>query len=71
MGMGDPVTFPGCLGDHTGLGAQTLVLKKNLSSLFSVVLEQRYVEVAINNFTIHLIILKWFRRQKCRHKRKN
>ena len=29
------------------------------------------VEVAINNFTMHLIISKWLRRQKCRLKRKN
>ena len=28
------------------------------------------VEVVINDFTIHLIILKWLRKQKCRQKRK-
>ena len=28
------------------------------------------VEVVINDFTIHLIILKWLRKQICRQKRK-
>ena len=31
---------------------------------------KKYVEVAINDFTKDLIILKWLRRQKCRQKRK-
>ena len=31
---------------------------------------KKYVEVAINNFIMHLIISKWLRRQKCRQKRK-
>ena len=56
------------LGDqYTDLGTQTLVPKKHfLSFLFSVVFQ-----VAINNFTMRLIISKWLRRQKCRKKRKN
>ena len=33
-------------------------------------LNKKYVEVAINSFTMHLIILKWLRLQKCREKRK-
>ena len=45
--------------------------KKHFSSfLFSVVFQQKRVDVAINDFTKHLIILKWLRRQKCRQKRK-
>ena len=46
--------YPGRLGDwYTGLGAQTLVPKKHLSSFrFSVVFPQKIVEVAINDFTI-------------------
>ena len=31
---------------------------------------ERYVEVVINDFTMHLIILKWLRIQKCRQNRK-
>ena len=45
--------------------------KKHCSSFaFSVVFQQKYVEVVINDFTVHLIILKWLRRQKSRQKRK-
>ena len=66
-----PVTYSGCLGDrYTSLGPQTLVPKKHFSNfLFSVVLQQ-YVEVAINDFTMHLIILKWLKIQNYRQKRK-
>ena len=54
--------YSGHLGDrHTSLGTQTL---------FSVVFQQKLVEVAINNFTMHLIISKWLRIQKGRQKRK-
>ena len=55
------------LGDwYTGLGAQTLAPKKQfLIFLFLVIFQQK-----INTFTMHLIILKWFRRQKCWKKRK-
>ena len=31
---------------------------------------KKYVEVANNDFTMHLITLKWLGRQKCRQKRK-
>ena len=31
---------------------------------------KKYVEVAINDFTMYLIISKWLKMQKCRHKRK-
>ena len=60
--------YPDFLGDqYTSLGTQTLVPKKHfLSFLFAVVFH-----VAINNFTMPLIISKWLRRQKCRKKRKN
>ena len=36
--------------------------------LFHLYLNKKYVKVAINDFTIHLIISKWFRRRKCRQK---
>ena len=45
--------------------------KKQFSSfLFSVVFQQKYVEVAIYEFKMHLITLKWLKIQKCRQKRK-
>ena len=31
---------------------------------------KKYVKVVINDFTMHLIISKWLRRQKCRQKSK-
>ena len=67
-----PVTYSGCLGDHyTNIGTQDMVPKKHfLSFLFSVAFQKKYVETAIIDFTMHLIILKWLRRQKCRQKRK-
>ena len=37
---------------------------------FQLHLNKKYVKVAINDFTTHLIISKWLRRQKCRQKRK-
>ena len=61
------VTHPGRLGDrYTGLGAQTLAPKKHiLGFLFSVVFQlKKYVEVVLSDFTMHLIISKWLRRQK-------
>ena len=52
------------------LGGQTLAPKKLFPSfLFQFYINKKYVEVAINDFTIHLIISKWLRRQKCRLKR--
>ena len=45
--------YSGCLEDwYTSLGDQTQMSKTQLFSSFF------YVEVAINNFTMHLIILK-------------
>ena len=38
---------------------------------FQLYFNKKYVEVMINDFTMHLIISKWLRRQKCREKRKN
>ena len=69
-----PVTYSGCLGDwFTGLGAKTFVAKKyfKFSSFSCVCFNKKYVEIMINHFTMRLIILKWFRRQKCSKKRKN
>ena len=40
------------------------------SVLFSVLLQQKYAEVAIKDFATHLIISKWLRTQKCRQRRK-
>ena len=56
------------LGDwYTSLGTQ-----KTLFNFFAVVFQddfdKKYVEVAINDFTMHLIFSKWLRRQKCRQK---
>ena len=48
--------------EYTGLGAKTLVPKKHASSfLFSVevtISRRKYVEVAVNDFTMHLVISK-------------
>ena len=38
--------------------------------LFQLYFNKKYVEVAINDFTMYLIISRWFRRQKCRWNRK-
>ena len=66
------MTYSGCLGDrYTGLGAQTLAHKKQFSSfLFQLYFNKKYVKVAINDFTMHLIISKWLRTQKCKRKKK-
>ena len=37
---------------------------------FQLYLYKIYVEVVISDFTIHLIILKWLKRHKCRQKGK-
>ena len=37
---------------------------------FRLYFNKKYVQVAINDFTMYLIISKWLKRQKCRHKRK-
>ena len=48
-------------------GAQITLLK---FCFFSSISTKKYVEVAMNYFTMHLIISKWLRRQKCRQKTK-
>ena len=66
-----PVTYSGQWRNRfTDLNAQTLTLRKHFSSFSSVVFQRKYVEVAINNFTMHLIISKWLRNQKFRQTRK-
>ena len=61
------MTYSGRLGDwYTSLGTK----KAPVSLFFQFYFNKKYVEVAINDFTMHLIILKWLRRQKCRQKRK-
>ena len=64
--------YSGCLGgQYIGLGVQTLALKKTLKVFFfRLYFNKKYIEVAINDLTMHLIISKWFRSQKCRLKRK-
>ena len=44
--------------------------KKHFSSFFfQLDFNKKYLEVAINDLTLHLIISKWLRRQQCRQKR--
>ena len=38
--------------------------------VFQLYFNKKYVEVVINDFAIHLIALKWHRRQKCGQKKK-
>ena len=38
---------------------------------FQLYFTKKYLEVAINDFIMHLITLKWLRIQKCRQKKKN
>ena len=53
------------------LGLQNFGAQETLFKFpFSAVFNKKYVEVAINDFTMHLIISKWLRRQICRLKRK-
>ena len=64
-------TNQGCSQSVWESGIPVWVLKNHFSIfVFSVVIQQKYVEVAINDFTMHIIISKWLRRQKCRQKRK-
>ena len=61
-----PGTYPGRLGDRcTGFGAQILAPKNFSSLFFQLYFNKKYVEVAINDFTMHLIFSKQLRRQKC------
>ena len=43
--------------------------KKMLSFLFQLYFNKKFAEVTVNDFIMHLIILKWLRIQKCRQKR--
>ena len=46
--------------------------QKTLSKfLFLVVFQQKYVEVVINDFTMHVIISKWLRIQKTKTEEKS
>ena len=48
-----------------------LAPKRNFSNfLFQLYFNKKYVEIAINHFTRHLIISKWLRKPKCGKKRK-
>ena len=47
-------------------GAQKTLFKFS----FSVVFQQKHVEIAISDFIMHLINWKWLRIHKCRQKRK-
>ena len=38
--------------------------------VFQLYFNKKYVEVVINDFAMHLIVLKWHRRQKCGQKKK-
>ena len=46
---------------------------KNTSQVFffQLYFNRKYVEVVMNDFTMHLITSKWLRRQKCKQKRHN
>ena len=50
---------------YTSLGTQTFYV-----FFLQLYFNKKYVEVAINYFTMHLIILKWLKKQKFRQKRK-
>ena len=61
------MTYSGRLGDwYTSLGTK----KAPVSLFFQFYFNKKYVKIAISDFTMHLIILKWLRKQKCRQKRK-
>ena len=57
------MTYSGCLGDwYIVLGAQTLAPKQTFQVFFfQLYFIQKYVEVAISDFTVHPIILKWLK----------
>ena len=65
--------YSGHLGDqYVSLDALILAPKKHFSSFrFQLYFKKKKnVAVAISDSAMHLIILKWLRRQKCRRKRK-
>ena len=56
------VTYPGCLRvRYTGLGARKTFFK---FPFFSCISTKKHVKVAINDFTMHLIILEWLGMEK-------
>ena len=58
------MAYSGRLGDwYTGLGIQVF--------FFQLYFNKEDIEVAINDFTMHLIISKWLRIQKCRQEINN
>ena len=59
------MAYPGRLKDqYISLSAQNTRFQFSLFGCIS-------TKLANNDFIIHLIILKWLRKQKCRKKRKN
>ena len=64
--------YPGHLRDqYSHLAPKFWYQKKNFQVLFfQLHFNKKYNEVTINDFIMHLIILKWLARQKCRLKRK-
>ena len=67
------VTYSGRLEDrYTDLDSQTLAFKNQFSSVifFQLYFNKKYIEMAINDFAMLLIISKWLRMQKCRQMRK-
>ena len=67
------VTYSDRFGDrYTRLGDQTLAPKNSYQVFFfQLYFNKKRVKVAINDFTMHLNILKWLRRQNCKQKKKN
>ena len=61
------MTYSGHLGDwYVPVWVPKYWCPKNTS--FFQLYFNKYVEVVINNFTMHLIILKLLRKQKCKNK---
>ena len=68
------MVYSGRSGDrYTRLGAQTRQRSKSTFQVFffQLYFNKKYVKVAINDFTMYLIISKWLRIKKCRQKRKS
>ena len=65
------MTYSVCLGDwYIVLGAQTLAPKQTFQVFFfQLYFIQKYVEVAISDFTVHPIILKWLKNTQNEDKR--
>ena len=74
QGYPQAVTDSGCLRDHcTGLGVCKLWHPKKSFQVFffQLYFNKKYLEVVINDFTMHLSILKWLRKQKIQTEEKN